>query len=65
MNNPSPNLAEALQELSEVTDYAKEDGLDIPSETAFANAERLLRDLYDFFSASVFGVPDTRRIHRH
>ncbi len=55
-----PNLAEALRELSEVTDYAKEDGMDIPSETAFANAERLLRDLYDFSPRvySVYPIPD-------
>ena len=40
------DLVEALQELAEVRDYAAEDGLDIPSEIASANAERLLKAMY-------------------
>lgn len=39
-------LTEALQELQEVTADAKEDGLKVPSEVAFANAERLLKAMY-------------------
>ena len=39
-------LSEALQELQEVTADAEEDGLDIPSHVAIANAERLLRAMY-------------------
>lgn len=39
-------LAEALQELAEAQDDAAEDDLEIPAETAMANAERLLKALY-------------------
>ena len=40
------DLEDALQELAEVPDYAAEDDLDIPSEIASANAERLLKAMY-------------------
>lgn len=40
------DLAEALQELGEVAADAEEDGLEVPSLTAFANAERILRAMY-------------------
>ena len=39
-------LEDALQELAEVSDYAAEDGLDVPSEIASANAARLLKAVY-------------------
>ena len=48
-------LEESLQELAEVRDYAAEDGLDIPSEIASANAERLLKAMYAI-SPRRFGV---------
>ncbi len=40
------DLADALQELAEVTDYAEEDGIEAPSEIASANAARLLKAMY-------------------
>lgn len=40
------DLEDALQELAEVSDYAAEDGIDVPSEIASANAERLLKAMY-------------------
>ena len=40
------DLAEALQELAEVSEYAVEDELEIPSEIASANAARLLKAMY-------------------
>ena len=40
------DLADALQELAEVSDYAAEDGLDTPSEIASTNAARLLKAMY-------------------
>ena len=40
------DLVEALRELAEVSDYAAEDGLDAPSETASVNAARLLKAMY-------------------
>ncbi len=43
------DLADALQELDEVPADAEEDGLEVPSETAFANAERLLQAMYHDF----------------
>ena len=42
----SAELKEALQDLKEVTEDAEEDGLEVPSEVAFTNAERLLRAMY-------------------
>ena len=39
-------LREALQELQEVTADAEDDGLEIPSDLAFKNAERSLRAMY-------------------
>ncbi|MCY4367749.1 MAG: hypothetical protein OXE17_16235 [Chloroflexi bacterium] len=39
-------LEEALQDLKEVKVDAKEDGLEVPSELAFTNAERLLKTMY-------------------
>ncbi len=41
-----PELANALQELSEVPADAEEDGLEIPSDLAFNNAKRLLEAMY-------------------
>ena len=53
---PIPDeLAEALQDLAEVPDDAKEDGLDLPSAVAFQNAERLLKKMYSI-SPRRFGV---------
>ena len=40
------DLTEALQELAESPADAEEDGLELPSQTAFANAERLLKAMY-------------------
>ncbi len=54
----SAYLEEALQDLNEVTADAEEDGLDIPSDLAFKNAERLLRAMYGI-SPRRYGVyPD-------
>ena len=39
-------LSEASQELRDVASDAEEDGLEVPSEVAFANAERLLKEMY-------------------
>ena len=50
-----PELAKALRELEQVSADAEEDGLDIPSEVAFANARRLLRAMYRI-SPRRFGV---------
>lgn len=54
------DLAEALQELGEVAADAAEDGLDVPSEVAFTNAERLLRAMYRISPRvySVYPMPD-------
>lgn len=41
-----PELANALRELEQVSADAEEDGLEMPSEAAFANASRLLRAMY-------------------
>ena len=45
--NPSFHraLSEAQQELDEVPEYAAEDGLEPPSEIAFADAARLLQEM--------------------
>lgn len=43
---PPPELAEALQELSEAPADAEADGLELPSAAAFANARRLLEAMY-------------------
>ena len=51
----SPELIKALRELEQVSADAEEDGLDIPSEVAFANARRLLRAMYRI-SPRRFGV---------
>lgn len=51
----SPDLEEALQELAEVTAYAEEDGLDVPANVAFANADRLLKAMFRI-SPRRFGV---------
>lgn len=45
MNTDGANLQESLKELEEVTAEALEDGLEVPSETAFANARRLLEEM--------------------
>lgn len=42
----SPGLEEALQELNEVFDDAREMGVEVPTETAYQNARRLLVDMY-------------------
>ena len=44
--SPPADLAEAMQELAEVTADAEEDGLEVPSATAMSNAERLLKSMY-------------------
>ena len=49
------DLAEALQELAEVTADAEEEGIDVPSETAMTNAERLLKAMYGI-SPRLYGV---------
>ena len=41
-----PRLAEALQDLREARDEAREEGFPEPSDTAIANAERLLQAMY-------------------
>ncbi len=43
---PAP-LAEALRDLSEINDEAAEKGIARPSESTIANADRLLRAIYD------------------
>ena len=40
-------LAEALRDLHEINDEADEEGIARPSELAIANADRLLRAIYD------------------
>lgn len=40
------DLEDALQELAEVPADAEEDGLGVPSDLAFANAERLLKAMH-------------------
>ncbi len=40
------DLEAALQELAEVSDYAAEDEIDVPSEIASVNAARLLEAMY-------------------
>ena len=40
------DLEEALQYLKEVPDDAREDGMAVPSEVAFTNAQRLLQAMY-------------------
>lgn len=47
VTSPTPvELAAALQELSKVGEAVAEDGLEMPSEAAFANARRLLEAMY-------------------
>ena len=43
---PAP-LANALRDLDELKDEADEEGIEPPSESAIANANRLLRAIYD------------------
>ena len=43
---PAP-LADALRDLREINDEADEEGIARPSELAIANADRLLRAIYD------------------
>ena len=40
-------LANALRDLDELNDEATEEGIEPPSESAIANADRLLRAIYD------------------
>lgn len=42
----SSALQEALQEIDEVPNDAKDDGLEVPSELALRNARRLLQEMY-------------------
>ena len=44
--SPPADLAEALQELAEVTADAEEDELEVPSDVAFDNARSLLKAMY-------------------
>ena len=53
---PTPSdLRDALQELGEVSADAEEDGLEVPSDSAFQNAQHLLKAMYRF-SPQRFGV---------
>ena len=53
-------LAEALQDLREARDEAREEGFPEPSDMAIANAERLLRAMYDISPQrfEVYPTPD-------
>lgn len=44
---PQSDLADALQDLDDVFDAAREEGIAEPSKLAFENAERLLKAMYD------------------
>ena len=52
---PRQELADALRELEAAPVDAAEDELEVPSKTAFANARRLLKAMYDI-SPRRFGV---------
>ena len=41
------DLADALRDLQEINDEADEEGMQPPSELAIANADRLIREIYD------------------
>ena len=57
---PSPDLQEALDDLSEADAEAREEGIPVPSNTAQRNAELLLRKLYDIQPQryEVYPAPD-------
>ena len=54
-SSPPADLEEALQELASVTADAEEEGIDVPSQTARTNAERLLKAMYRI-SPRLYGV---------
>ena len=53
-------LNDALRDLREARDEAREEGLPQPSDTALGNAERLLREMYGISSRrfEVYPTPD-------
>lgn len=55
-----PRLEEALRDLREARDEAREEGLPEPSDTAIANAERLLKAMYEIYPQrfEVYPTPD-------
>ena len=55
-----PNLREALQDLDEAGDEAREEGFPAPSDTASGNARRLLRAMYRILPRrfEVYPMPD-------
>ena len=54
-SSPPADLEEALQELATVMADAEEEGIDVPSQTARTNAERLLKAMYRI-SPRLYGV---------
>ena len=46
-NSKEEDLANALRDLREVNDEAEEEGIPPPSESVMANADRLIRSIYD------------------
>ncbi len=54
------DLRDALVELKEASDYAREEGFPIPSQSAITNAERLLKELRKISSLhlEVYPTPD-------
>ena len=56
----APELRDALTDLKEATDYAREEGFPIPSKSAFGNAELLLREVRKItpLHLEVYPTPD-------
>lgn len=58
--HPDTKLEDALQDLREARDEAREDGFPEPSDTVIANAERLLKAMYEISPQrfEVYPTPD-------
>ena len=56
----APELSVALSDLREASDYAREEGFPIPSNSAMDNAERLLKELHKITTLhlEVYPTPD-------
>jgi len=58
--HPDTELEDALQDLREARDEAREEGFPEPSDMAIANAERLLKAMYEIYPQrfEVYPTPD-------
>ncbi len=59
-DSADPELTEALYDLRNVWDEAREEGFPVPSDTALQNAEVLLKEVYGIFPRrfEVYPTPD-------